>query len=101
MREEVGGGDEGRDMGGNHPRKVFPSHNPKITVGVGEGVWEGGEVWGRGVGEVRGGACGGGEGGVLDRGGTLCEPPGTLLSPRGSPPPALQPSALGLSQDQP
>ena len=37
--EEVGGGDEGRDMGGNHPRKVFPSHNPKITVGVGEGVW--------------------------------------------------------------
>lgn len=58
-------------------------------------------VWGRGgVGGCRGevwrrcwgGACGGGEGGVLDRGETLCEPPGTLLPPDGSLPPALQPS---------
>lgn len=64
MREEVGGGDEGRDMGGNHPRKVFPSHNPKITVGVGRGCGREGKCGG-GVGE----RCGGGEGrGMWGRG---------------------------------
>ena len=42
---------EGRGWRGIHPRKVFPSHSPKIMVGVGEGwgvdcggVWGGGEV---------------------------------------------------------
>lgn len=44
------------------PRKLFPSHNSKTMAGVGEE---------------------GGKGGVLDRGGTLCEPPGTVLSRRG------------------
>lgn len=47
-----GGEEEGRDRGGNHPRKVFPSHNPKIMVGVGEGWGRG--VWERGVEEVLG-----------------------------------------------